>query len=550
MSKMLKSSGAMGVATLLSRVLGMARESLYSRFMGDGVEAAAFKLAFLIPNLFRRLLGEGALTAAFIPIFKEKETLEGEEEMWKAANAVISGLIVAAGALSGLVILVISIALALDSPSTLGFDLTHIRTTVELVNPSFPSPGWLSVQARLMLQLLRIMFPYVLLVCFAAIMIGMLNARGHFFVPAMGSTVLNLTLIVTVVLVAPRVGKELSMQIFALAVGVLVAGAAQAAYQYPALRREGFRFRWVSPWGNETVKTVVWKMVPGMMGVAAFQLNIVITQGLAWSVDPTIFASFDYAVRLMELPQGVCGISLATYLLPTLSALAAEKKFPEFRGTLRQAIGYLAFVNLLATVLLIALAEPIIRLLFEGGKFTAFSTHRAAFALACLAPGLTAFSMVHIFARAFYALGDTSTPMKISSFCLIVNILFTMVLLPSFAQGGLGLANSLSALLNVSLLAYALRRKLRRLDLGSLKQPFFGMVGGAVVAGAVAWYSWRFWESHWGHANLLLRGCAVFVPMALASGAYLVVLRFVKVEEAREFLELVRGRLRRVTGRS
>src|SRR4051812_33971275 len=156
---MLKSTGAMGLATLLSRILGMARESVYAAFMGAGPVAGAFKMAFMIPNLFRRLLGEGALTAAFIPIFKEKEANEGEAEMWRAANAVISGLVVAASAVSVMVVGIISILL-----------LTKFR--------------WLNPETRLMLDLARIMFPYLLLVCIAAVLIGMLNSRGSFFVPA------------------------------------------------------------------------------------------------------------------------------------------------------------------------------------------------------------------------------------------------------------------------------------------------------------------------------------------------------------------------------
>src|SRR5476649_1404130 len=203
MSKMLKASGAMAVATLFSRVLGMVREIVYARFMGDGWVAGAFQLAFTIPNLFRRLLGEGALTAAFIPIFKEKEKIHGEREMWRAANAVISGLVIAAAAIIGIVMLGISLAL----------DFHHFAEKTEL-----------------MLQLLRVMFPYMMLVCLAAAFMGMLNARGHFFIPAMGATMLNIVMIASVFWLAPKFGaglpkeQKLPTQIFALAFGVLAAG--------------------------------------------------------------------------------------------------------------------------------------------------------------------------------------------------------------------------------------------------------------------------------------------------------------------------------------
>jgi putative peptidoglycan lipid II flippase len=376
---MLKASGAMAAATLTSRVLGMVREMVYARFMGDTPVAGIFKFAFQIPNLFRRLLGEGALTAAFIPIFKEKEKNHGEAEMWRASNAVISGLIIAASAVVGLVILALSLVLAAHQ---------------------------FSAKTELMLQLLRVMFPYMILVCLAAVTMGMLNARGHFFIPAMGATMLNVVMIASVLLLAPHFGHELSEQIFALAFGVLAAGVAQLAFQMPSLWHEGFHYHWVSPWKNETVRIVVVRMIPGTIGVAAFQINVAVVQLLSFWVDPAINASFDYAVRLMELPQGMFGISLATYLLTALSALAVEKNYAEFRTTLRQGIGSLLFANLIAAVLLVVLAEPIVRLLFEnGGKFTAASTMRAAFALECLAPGLVAFSTVNVLARAFYRAG-------------------------------------------------------------------------------------------------------------------------------------------------
>src|SRR2546422_342962 len=205
---MLKSSGAMAAATMTSRLLGMVREMVYADFMGNTWVASAFTLAFQVPNLFRRLLGEGALTAAFIPIFKQKEVAEGEREMWRSANAVICGLVTAAVAVSLAAILGISVALAI---------------------------GVFEPQTRLMLQLLGLMFPYMVLVCLAAVLIGMANSRGHFFVPALGSAMLNVVMIASVLFLAPRMGRTLEQQIFGLAIGVVLAGLAQAFFQLPSL---------------------------------------------------------------------------------------------------------------------------------------------------------------------------------------------------------------------------------------------------------------------------------------------------------------------------
>ncbi len=515
---MLKSSGGTAIATMLSRVLGLAREIAYANFMGASWEAGAFALAFLIPNLFRRLLGEGALTAAFIPVFKQKEKNEGETAMWHAANAVISGLLVAASIV--VVVGIVGISFAL------GFIRIDDGSTV------------------LMLRLLRVMFPYLLFVCFAAVCMGMLNARGHFFVPALGAATLNVVMIASVYFLAPRMGAELPEQIFGLAIGVLVAGFAQAAFQMPLLFREGFRYRWIQPWNEPTVRHVVKQMLPAVIGVAAFQINVTLANGFAFAIEPQIVASFGYAVRLMELPQGVFGLSLAMYLLPTLSGLAAEKKYPEFRTTLRDGVGYLLFINLLATVLLVVLAEPIVRLLFERGKFDAAATRRVTLGLIALAPGLVAFSCVNIFARAFYALSDTKTPMKISVFCLAVNAVLTLPLVWVMNEAGLGLANTITAFVNVSLLIFALRKKIMRLEMAPLRRHFIALMLGSAAAAAFAWGTMYLWDQKLGHGTFWLKLGHVFVPMCIASLIYFTAAFTLRVPFAHDCTALLRKRLR------
>jgi len=518
MSQMLKSSGAMAAATMTSRVLGMVREMVYAAFMGNTAVASAFTLAFQVPNLFRRLLGEGALTAAFIPIFKQKELHAGEQEMWRTANVVISGVFTAAAAVTVLAIIGISIALAV---------------------------GTFAPATTLMLRLLRFMFPYMTLVCVAAVLIGMANARGHFFVPALGAVMLNAIMIASVLLLAPHLGDTKEQQIFGLALGVVAAGLAQALFQLPSLRQEGYRYKWVAPWRDPTVREVGRKMLPGSIGVAAFQINVLLTQCFSFWFDPTIVSTFNYSVRLMELPQGLFGISLATYLLPTLSGLAAEKKYPEFRTTLRQGLGYLSFANLIAAAISLALAGPIVRLLFERGEFTAAATIRVARALACLAPGLLLFSMTNILARAFYALNDIKTPMRVSIFCLLLNVAFAVWLVQPYREAGLGVANSLSAAFNVALLFYTLRKKLSRLEMAGLAQNILALLGAAVVAGGIAFLLYRAWDGRLGHATLPLKVGAVLAPAIAAGLLYWLVALALKVPAAKEMSDLVFSRFRR-----
>jgi len=518
MSKMLKSSGGIGAATMTSRVLGLVREQVYAAFMGTGAVYGAFIFAFTAPNLFRRLLGEGALTAAFIPIFKAKEKAEGPESMWRAANAVLSCLMAVSAAIVLLAVIVLGALLLL---------------------------GQWAPNTRLMLQLMGLMFPYMALACVGAVFIGMLNARGHFFIPALGAAILNIVMIASVLLLAPLMGKSLDTRIYALAIGVLAAGVAQALFQVPTLRGEGFRYQWVSPWRDPTVREVVTKMIPSTIGVAAFQINVMLTQGLAFGENAPIVGQFAYAVRLMELPQGVFGLSLATYLLPTLSGLALDKNYAQFRLTLRQAAGHLIFVNLLASVLLFTLAAPIIRLLFERGRFSALSTEQVSFALMCLVPGLISFSLVNIFARAFYAVGDLVTPMKISVFCLAINLLIAAFLLFAFhlGPGALGLANTLSAACNLFLLVFALRKKLRSLEMKETLAQLPGLAAAGLAAGLVAWEGSLLWQHQFGHASLLPRLGEVFLPMTAATAVYFALSWWMNIPSAREMIGLISARL-------
>lgn len=521
MSKMLKSSGAIALATLISRLLGMVREIVYYGFMGVGWVNDSFTLAFTIPNLFRRLLGEGALTAAFIPIFKEKEKLHGEEEMWHASNAVISGLVVSASVIIAIVLLGVSGVLWVHT-----FDY----------------------KTELMLRLVRVMFPYMLLVCLTAALMGMLNARGHFFIPALGAAMLNVVMIASVLWLAPRFAtnlpkdERLPHQIFALAIGILCAGVAQAGFQLPTLYRDGFRYRWVAPWRDETVRRVVYRMIPGAIGVATFQINVTLVQLLGFHFGNGIVSSFNGAVRLMELPQGMFGISIATYLLPTLSALATDKNYNDFRKTLRNGISTVIFLNLIAAILLVVLATPIIRLLFQHGQFNEDATQKVSWALMCLAPGLVFFSTVNILARAFYALGDTKTPMQISIVCLILNLIIAAMLIVPMKQGGLGIANTATSICSMSLLIFALRKKLGKLEMKPLRATLVPLSIAGALAGMVAWFGWQLWEDRVGHRNLALKIGAVFGPAIAAGLLYWLVSIAMKVPAANEIVGFVFAR--------
>lgn len=515
MPRWLSSSGAAGIATLLSRILGFARESAYAAFMGTGPVADAFFLAFQIPNLLRRLLGEGALSAAFIPVFKETERNQGHAAAWRVGVAFIWSILLA----TSVICLV------------LGLFLTCM-VTVSNVNS----------QTELMFRLMRWMLPYLPMVCVAAALIGMLNARRIFFLPALGATMLNATMLGSIWFLAPRFGSSLETQIFGLALGVVVAGFLQLAFQVPSLWKEGFRFHWLDPRKEPAVHEIARRMGPSILGVAAFQISTVLCQTLAYSHGDDLVSSFNYAIRLMELPQGVVGISLATVLLPELSDLAADKKFPEFRSTLSEGLRQVFFLTLLPAIILLVLSEPIVRLLFERGEFKPHSTGQVAFMLACLTPGLLAFSLNNILARAFFALGDTATPMRISLVAIGVNVVTALFSLGIYPRAGLAIANSLSGLVNCILLFYAIKRAQPKFDIFAFRPALLRMLIAALAAAVVA-FAVRFSCTQWiGHSSLLPRLAEVFIPIAFAALTYGAVAFAVGLGEIRDVINALRRR--------
>lgn len=530
MSNILRSSAAMGLATVLSRILGLLREIVYAHFMGDTPIASAFKFAFQVPNLFRRLLGEGALTAAFVPVFKKKEKVEGEDSMWEAGTVTMWATLAAT----------LSIVAIVVGGSSLVLTISQVRWHTEkgLVFPPWPVPI-LAEETKLLLSLLRIMFPYLTFVCLTALCMAMLNARGYYFLPALGASLFNVVMICTVLVVAPLWGKSLEEQVYALAIGVLVAGVLQFAFQVPFLWKEGWRLRWINPWRHPVVIEVVSKMIPSTIGVAAYQLNVLIIQTLAFAVDKRIIASFDYAVRLLEFPQGVFGISVATYLLTTLSTHAAEKNYTAFRESLREGTFLILILNLFGGLVFFILAESIVRLFFERGAFGPDSTIRVTATLMALSPGLIAFSLVNIFARAFYALGDTRTPMIISAACLIANIMLTFLLIFPLKHIGMGIANTVTSVLNASLLLYGLRRKLKFLQFKGMLKDMFKLMIAAMICGLIMKLLQEACENYWGMNTIWGKGLTVLIPLIFGAISYFSLALVLGVVELKKFIKML-----------
>ena len=454
--------GAIGLATLTSRVLGYVRDMVVAHTFGAGPVTDAFLVAFRIPNLLRRLLGEGALSTAVIPVFTETLTRGGPTAFARLSRAA-----------TGAAIVVLCVV------SALGILLS--RPVVALMAPGWRADGALF---DLAVTLTRVMFPYLVLVGLAALAMGALNAHHRFFTAAVGPAVVNVAMILAVVALA----SHLDPPIMALAIGVLVGGVGQLLVQLPELRRLGVPLTPSAEWRHPAVARIAHRLWPAVFALAAVQITVVVNTLLASLLPAGTVSYLYYADRVMEFPLGVFGIALATAALPSMSAQAARQELPALRATLEFALRLSAFVAVPATVGLLLLGGPIVQVLFQRGEFTAADAALTAQALAGYAVGLPAFSATRIAAQTFYALGDTRTPVLVGFVSVMVNVVLALVLMWPLRHTGLALASSLSSYVNVIGLCWLLRRRLG----GPRGAEIWGSLGRTVVATAALalWCAW------------------------------------------------------------
>ena len=491
-------------ATLVSRILGFLRDIIVAFALGAGLFADAFFVAFRIPNLLRRLFGEGSLTMAFIPIHSRLLEEEGEEAAQAMARSAAIWLAVI---LIGITVVVELLARPLTMAIAPGFLSNHEQFAVTV-------------------DLVRICFPYVVLICGVALCMGILNSRNHFLAPALAPVALNLALIGSA-LFGYFAGLNVA---YCMAWGVLVGGAAQWLLQQPFLSRAGFSWRGPWSWRNRGVARMGMLMLPTVFGAAVYQLNILLGTLLASFLPVGSVSYLYYADRLVQFPLGVFGIAISTAALPSLSRLAARGEMGEYDEALSASLGLTLFISLPAAAGLIGLASPVIGLLFERGAFSAEAVTATAHALVAYSVGLPFIALSRPLVAGFYALEDTRTPVKIAVLCLAANVGLGVALMQPLAHVGLALAVSASSLLNFALLYVLLTR--RR---GASPMPLWSAVRilllSALIGGG-AYYSTG-WQPWW--VLLIPAWVAVYMFLALALG----------LKEARLFADMLRSRVRR-----
>lgn len=430
---LLRSSGLVGIMTMLSRVLGLVRDMVIARYFGAGAGADAFFVAFKIPNFLRRLFAEGAFSQAFVPVLSSYRETRSRSEVQRLVNAVAGSL--------GLVLLGVTLAAILGAP---------VLTAVF-------APGFLDDDAKFALtsEMLRITFPYLLLISLTAFSGGILNSYDRFAVPAFTPVLLNLAMIAAAIWLAPLMNEP----IMALAWGVFIAGALQLFFQLPFLMRLGLLPRPRVDYRHEGVSRILKLMAPAMFGVSVSQINLLLDTVLASFLQTGSVSWLYYSDRLAELPLGVFGIAIATVILPNLSRKHTAASSDQFATTLDWAVRAVLLIGLPAAVALVLLAEPLIATLFHYGEVTDRDVAMAAQSLRAYSAGLLAFMLIKVLAPGFFAREDTRTPVKIGIIAMVANMVFNLILIVPLAHAGLALATSLSAWLNGYLLWRGLRKE-------------------------------------------------------------------------------------------
>jgi putative peptidoglycan lipid II flippase len=517
-----RSAGLAGAATLASRVLGLARETIFAAYFGAGDQMDAFYVAFRIPNLVRDLFAEGAMSAAFVPAFTRHLAQRGRDSAWRLASQVLTALLLAT-----LALVVLGIVFA--TPIIHAYAGAYAAV-----------PGKLELTVRLT----RIVLPFLSLVAVAAVLMGVLNSLHHYFVPSLSPAMFNVAMIASVVVLVPAMTALGWAPVTAVAVGAIAGGLGQVAFQWPAARREGFRYRPALDLADPDLRQVLLLMGPGVLGVAATQVNLFVTTQIATGQGTGAASWLSYAFRLMYFPIGIFGVSIATATLPAVSRHAALADRASVRGTLSHALRLMLALNVPATAGLFVLATPIVRLLFEHGRFQPADTVATAAALRLYALGLVGYSTVRIASPVFYALGRSRIPVLVSVLSIATNLVASLALVGSLGFRALALATSLAALVNAAALLVLLRVELRGLDGRRLAAAVGRIAAATAIMAAVAAGVHALLVAVLPGAGIAAQGVRLGAAIALALASLAAAARWLGLDEFDEALAAVRARPR------
>lgn len=517
--KITTSAFGVSISTLISRILGYIRDMFIANYFGAGMLTDAFFVAYRIPNLLRRLLGEGSLSASFVPVFSEYLHTRKREDSKKLVEATT-------------IVLIFIVSLL----TILG--IVFAPTIVRIIAPGFLGD---SNKFRLTVTLTRIMFPFLALIALSALAMGILNSLHKFIVPALAPCWFNISIIISVLFIAPL----MDVPVMSLAIGVVIGGFLQLLFQIPQVFKSGFGLSFLksifkkctSSFSHPGLRRIVYLMMPAMLGLSINQINNFVDTICATLLREGSVSALYYSNRLVQLPLALFGTAFSTVILPVMSRSFVEDKKNELKDILSLGLRMMFFTILPASIGLIILGKPIIELLFERGAFSPESTLLTYWALIFYSIGLVAYAGTKIFASAFYALQNTRTPVKIATLSMVVNtILNLLVVFHPYLRvklhiGGLAFATALSSFLNIILLFIALRRRIGGIGGRRILNSFIKISFSSIIMGLACWYIMHY-------ISYSVKIMQVLISVLVGVGVYIISSYIVGSEEIRHIKEM------------
>lgn len=511
-----KAAGTVSGAILTSRVLGFVRDIVIANLWGATLFADAFFVAFRISNLLRRLIGEGGLTPAVVPVFTEYLHLKKREDAWRLVNLVFSIFTIS--------LIVITLIGIIFSP-----------LIIMVIAPGFYA--W-SDKFDLTVLLTRIMFPYIIFISLSALTMGILNSLNHFLVPAISPAIWNISMISFALLVSPYLEEP----VLALAIGVVVGGIAQFLLQVPILIKKGMRFKVIIDLNDPGVRRIWSLMLPALFGTGITEINLLVDNIIASLLPQGSVSYLYYGNRLVQFPLGIFGVAMGIAVLPMMSGQVARNEIEKLKDTLSFALRLVLFITVPATIGLIVLRFPIINTLFERGEFIPSTTIGVAQALFYYSLGLCAFAGLKVVVPVFYSMYDTKTPVKIGCYAMLANIILNVLLMGPLRHGGLALATSLSALMNISLLIYILRKRIGRIGGRKILLSFIKFLIVSIIMGVIMTL---LIQTYFIYSDDLSRKVFILLSTVIVAVVlYILLSLIVRSEELLFLLRLVRERRR------
>jgi putative peptidoglycan lipid II flippase len=517
-----RSASTVSIAVMCSRVLGLVREQTFAVLFGAGFAYDAFVVAFRIPNLLRDLFGEGALSAAFVTVFSDYDATRGREDTLKLAGNVL-----------------VFVTIVLSFITLLGIVFAD-KIVLALVDADFEK---IPDKVALTHLLTMIMFPFLIFISLSSVVMGILNTKGRFFIPALASSFFNLGSIIGGVSLAFLLADNGQPSIVGMAIGTLIGGMLQLGGQLPALFSTGFKFMPQFNLKDPGLHRILKLMAPAIFGLAALQINVFINTYFASSLQEGSLSWLNYAFRFFQFPVGVFGVAISVAALPLLARHAAIKDFARLKETFTSSLTLAFSLTIPATVGLILLAGPIIRIIFEHGNFTAVDTLKTAEALRFYALGLFAYASVKVMVPVFYALDDTRYPVLGSFLAVGANILIILLTIAPLQHKAMALSISGAMTANFLFLGIILYRKLEGYSLSYLTAGLGKVLAAALLMGIYLFVLGNFLRE-WMQKGFFQELLGVIFFVASSALVYGITLYMLKLHELKLIVDRLWGKIK------